>query len=171
MRTAVRTFAAAALLTVLLVSVWVLRPGTTPPADRMSSTPPDSANVAGAGRPREPVVVVPRKRAPEEPVKRADASSSVPPAVAHRDEGTVVYAALDWFTRKRRAEGGWGNAGATGLALLAYLGAGETPGSGSHREAIASALASLVPDESGRLASVDAPHFLRDHALASLALV
>jgi RNA polymerase sigma factor (sigma-70 family) len=89
----------------------------------------------------------------------------------HRGENVVVPAALGWLVRRQRADGGWGDAGATGAALLSLLGAGETHQAGKHREQIANALARLAPDADGRLAPRDAPHFLRDHALAALALV
>jgi HEAT repeat protein len=86
----------------------------------------------------------------------------------------AVDAALDWLTRHQDKDGSWSSfqfdahcklnrcdgpgeasatTGVTGLALLAFLGAGETHGVGPHKEVVARALAYLrgVQGPDGRI--------------------
>jgi hypothetical protein len=60
----------------------------------------------------------------------------------------------------------------TGLALLAFLGAGETPTHGTCRETVANGLAWLrkAQDEQGCFGTKDVPCSLWEHAVAALAM-
>lgn len=60
----------------------------------------------------------------------------------------------------------------TGLALLAFLGHGETPTQGSYRECVKNGLAWLrgVQDAQGGFGPKDAPRVLAEHAVAALAM-
>jgi Ca-activated chloride channel family protein len=102
---------------------------------------------------------------------------------------------LDWLTKHQGEDGTWSSAGfvdrcgtnccqgagepghdvgATGLATLAFLGAGNTPNTGKYKNPVRKALRALVdaqdPD-SGWIGSANAhPEWLLDHAFAVLAL-
>jgi len=86
-----------------------------------------------------------------------------------------VEAALAWLARHQEAGGGW-NKGkregeATGLATLAFLGAGYTPKTGKHRDDVKRAVAWITSrqqaDGSFRVSDTDA---YRAHAILTLAL-
>ncbi len=79
-----------------------------------------------------------------------------------------------WLKSRQRADGSWdGDAASTGLALLAFLGAGETPRSGSSRVTVKGGLDWLrgVQDAAGCIGPRESPYARRDHAVAALALV
>jgi hypothetical protein len=106
----------------------------------------------------------------------------------------AVAAGLDWLARHQAPDGSWGVAsyakccvkdhcggeteytsldpGVTGLALLAFLGAGETHADGPHKDAVARGVANLVSimDSEGCIGSRSAKHFLYSHAVGTTAL-
>ena len=65
------------------------------------------------------------------------------------------------------------DAGVTGLALLAFLGAGYTQAEGSYQETVGSGLAWLrsIQTEEGLIGTRDSPRFQYNHACAALALI
>lgn len=106
----------------------------------------------------------------------------------------AVAMGLDWLKRHQAPEGYWdsdgfdgfcsidrcrgtggalNDVGCTGLALLAFLGAGNTPTSGAFRDEVRTGLRYLceVQDpENGCLAARENPHYMYNHAVACLAL-
>lgn len=113
------------------------------------------------------------------------------------DTEEAVEAALAWLAQAQSAAGQWearrfgagqegwidgqnrhgagakADAGVTGLALLAYLGAGYTHVQGDYQETVAAALGYLlrIQDPSGHLAGGADPYaFMYCHGMASLAL-
>jgi hypothetical protein len=80
---------------------------------------------------------------------------------------------LRWLKGHQSEDGSWHDPATTGVALLAFLGAGQTHQSGSSRENVKNGLKHLrgVQDAEGCLVPRDAPRMLRDHAVAALALV
>jgi Ca-activated chloride channel family protein len=98
----------------------------------------------------------------------------------------AVQSRAPWLASHQRPDGRWsvsdtptaddvrapGDVGATGLALLAFLGAGETHQSGSQRQTVRNGLRFLrdIQDSEGCIGSRTCPRFVRDHALAALAL-
>jgi hypothetical protein len=76
--------------------------------------------------------------APPPPV--APATTGVEPEPAEpRGVTDAVHAALDWLARAQREDGSWGergDVGATGLAVLSFLHAGESPRSGQYKETV-----------------------------------
>jgi len=101
---------------------------------------------------------------------------------------------LDWLKRHQDPEGFWdsdgfhmlctdntctgrGDAlndpGITGLVLLAFLGAGNTPVSGEYKDEVKKGvryLCDIQDPEDGCLTSKESPHYMYNHALACLAL-
>lgn len=91
-----------------------------------------------------------------------------------------------WLAKVAAADGGWpadvgpegtllssaGDPATTGLVLLAFLGAGETHQSGTHKDVVRAGLKFLKArqDSEGCLAPGPSPDRLRDHVIASLAL-
>lgn len=80
---------------------------------------------------------------------------------------------LRWLNDHQSEDGSWHDPATTGVALLAFLGAGETHQSGSFRETVKKGMAYLqaVQGADGLLVPRDAPHALRDHAVAACALL
>jgi hypothetical protein len=100
-----------------------------------------------------------------EPTDAPVAAAELP----HRDEGVVVSAALDWFTRHQSADRTWGDVPRTGLAMLAFLGAGKT-----HKNQSVSSGLNLLRDLQeldGGFGWRESPRRLRSDAIAGLALV
>jgi hypothetical protein len=113
-----------------------------------------------------------------------------------RETQKAVWAALEWLMNHQAADGRWdcdgfdacckGNrcdgvgdaphdVGVTGLALLCFLGTGETHQSGTNRRcqtAVRNGLRFLreSQDSEGCFGPRTSPHFLYDHACASLAM-
>ncbi len=106
----------------------------------------------------------------------------------------AVDLALAWLRRHQNPEGYWdcdgfeahcpdekcggaGDAafdpGCTGLALLAFLGAGETHRSGKYRDTVKSGLAYIkrIQDPEGCFGKRDSARFIYNHACAALAMV
>lgn len=87
---------------------------------------------------------------------------------------------LDWLARQQRVDGDMraapsrSAAGATGLALLAFLGAGNTVAVGQHRETVRAATKFLMayqdPGSGAFVPDLSAPGALQDHVLATLAM-
>jgi hypothetical protein len=98
------------------------------------------------------------------------------PAPATEPAPTVSVAldrALRWLEARQAADGGWeGDVGTTGLALLAFLGAGETHQSGKFQSVVRHGLTFLRDrqDADGCFGPRTSPAFPRDHALAALAV-
>lgn len=107
----------------------------------------------------------------------------------------AVDAGLDWLKRHQHEKGYWSAAefaelcttnrcdgegdamhdvGVTGLALLAFLGAGHTPDSGRYKAVVKKGLKFLVDHQDGETGCFGEPNshqaFLYDHAIASLAV-
>ena len=107
----------------------------------------------------------------------------------------AVTDGLDWLHRHQESDGFWdcddfnrnstsplndgrGNAmhdvGVTGLALLAFLGAGHTSESGKYRDDVKKGLRWLITQqdrEDGCFGAKSSPQFVYGHALATLAMV
>ena len=99
---------------------------------------------------------------------------------------SAVEAALRWLKRHQEADGSWdvakydcpsGNntrcrVGVTGLALLAFLGAGHTEKTGKYRDNVRRAVAWLIKQQNkeGALGRVGSHKFGYEHAIAGLAL-
>ena len=107
----------------------------------------------------------------------------------------AVAAGLQWLANHQAPNGSWdcdgfadrcqtnvcdgpGNSlndvGVTGLALLSFLGAGNTPGSGTYKDVVKDGLTWLRSQqdaEDGCFGGRTGRHFLYNHALASLAMV
>jgi len=107
----------------------------------------------------------------------------------------AVERGLDWLARHESAAGGWSAAGfrercdksspcggvgeaendvgLTGLATLAFLGGGESPQKGAHKDGVRDALKSLreSQDQDGCFGARTRQHWVYSHAAASLALV
>ena len=85
----------------------------------------------------------------------------------------VVPLGLAWLASRQSPEGSWdGDAGTTGLALLALLGTGETHQSGTHKAVVQRGLECLRErqDSDGCFIPRTSPGFPRDHAFAALAM-
>jgi len=109
------------------------------------------------------------------PPARDDAVAGVTPPVESMPPTRpfdAAVSALAWMRRRQSADGSWGDPATTGIALLAFLGYGETHQIGSSRETVKNALKHLrdIQDADGRLVGPDSPRRLRDHAVAGLAL-
>jgi uncharacterized protein YegL len=106
---------------------------------------------------------------------------------------TAVDLALEWLKNHQSADGRWdsdgypaqcklnvcegsgaaeGDVGATGLALLCFLGAGETHQSGNHKETVKEGLKYLrrVQDSEGCFGPRTSPRWMFDHLAACLAM-
>ncbi|MCG3134528.1 MAG: hypothetical protein HMLKMBBP_01842 [Planctomycetes bacterium] len=96
---------------------------------------------------------------------------------------SVVPLALGWLARNQEEDGRWSasrhggepghDVGVTGLAMLAFVGAGNTNASGEHAAAVKKAVSWIVSqqDAEGCIGPRNRQHFIYDHAWASLALV
>src|SRR6185369_3121717 len=97
----------------------------------------------------EPVKPAPATESPGSEEREARGAITVPgpttiprpvPASAGAERETLVARGLRWLERHQHTgEGGWGGPGATGIALLCFLGAGETHMDGSHKETVKNA--------------------------------
>jgi hypothetical protein len=179
-KTAVRTLAAAVAFTVLLAALWLLRPteertdepaATTEPSPVVPQQAPRRGARAASGDTKE-------EASEPEPAPEPAASpteGALPSTPPRKDsEWSAVLRGLWWLARHQAADGGWGEPGTTGIAMLAFLGAGETHQRHSkcgsfvrrgldHLRALQREDGSFVPS--------GAPHALRDHAVAAVALV
>jgi len=67
-----------------------------------------------------------------------------------KDTEDAVDAGLAWLKRNQLSDGSWAaDPGVTGLALLAFLGAGETHRHGAHKETVEKGLARLLAIQDG----------------------
>lgn len=113
----------------------------------------------------------------------------------HRPIRRHVRAGLDWLARHQDEDGGWDcdrfmkhdvapdvcdgagrasyDVGVTALALLAFLGDGNTLRSGEHRDVVKKAVVWLRDHqgEGGRFGAQDAPDWIYGHAIATYAMV
>ncbi len=80
---------------------------------------------------------------------------------------------LTWLTKNQLKGGSWGGVGTTGLALLAYFGAGEGTASKTHGRAVRDGLAFLLSQqgEDGGVRDRTEPKQIYDHAIATWVLV
>jgi hypothetical protein len=135
-----------------------------------------------------------RLPAPPRSDRPFESAAGLPPL---RDSGRAaadaVPAALDWLARHQSPAGHWDgdgfaglcrdgrcpgpggplhDAGLTGLATLAFLGAGETHKTPGHGETVRSALRWLkqVQDPEGAFGDRTSNHFTHAHAVAALAM-
>jgi hypothetical protein len=109
--------------------------------------------------------------------KRATARFGGSPATE-----SAVEAALRWLARHQSPEGHWDtrklegsqsyNVGVTGLATLAFLGAGHTSKSGKYRDNVRRAVAWLIKQQNkdGAIGNPRSHKFGYEHAIAGLAL-
>lgn len=123
---------------------------------------------------------------------------SIPAKYANRKRAAslpTVENALDWLKRHQSDRGSWSgksyvdrctdglcanlgsaqhDVGLTGLALLAFLGAGHTPVAGPHADVLSRGLTFLIEHQdrtTGCFGTSDRPHdFLYDHAIATMAV-
>ncbi|MCE9634929.1 MAG: VWA domain-containing protein, partial [Planctomycetes bacterium] len=98
---------------------------------------------------------------------------------------TPVGLALDWMATQQAVDGRWtsgavapaadapSDVAATGLALLSYLGAGDTHQSGEHKQQVKEGAKYLrnVQDTAGCFGPQTTPSWRRDHLIATLAMV
>ena len=86
---------------------------------------------------------------------------------------TAVKEALGWLRDRQTVDGRWTDPGATGAAILPFVGSGETHQNGASRESVRAGLDALRAGQEtdGALAPAASPAQLRDHAVAGLALV
>jgi hypothetical protein len=105
-------------------------------------------------------------------------------AAAEKAASEMVKAGLDWLAAQQREDGsfpGDKNAstrtvhevGVTGLAILAFLGDGNTLHEGPHRASVKRAVTWLREQQDPRTGQIGTPNcneFIYDHAIASLAL-
>jgi len=113
----------------------------------------------------------------------------------HRPIRRYVRAGLDWLARHQDEDGKWDcdrfmkhdvapdvcdgagkaayDVGVTGLALLAFLGDGNTVRSGEHRDVVKKAVVWLRKQQAqdGRFGAQDAPDWIYGHAIATYAMV
>ena len=102
---------------------------------------------------------------------------------ARRGRGRKAQVAVDnglaWLAKNQSADGSWAagkddvsRVGVTALALLAFVGAGETDLVGSHKETVRRGLDWLAKrqDATGRFQSTGRPGPVPDHATATLAV-
>ncbi len=104
-------------------------------------------------------------------LEQADASQIA--ATAAKPQNPKILSALDWLQKRQSPDGGWGDPTTTGVALLPFLGAGETHQSGSFRIQVKDGLKYLRDhqDPEGCFVEPTDPRRLRDHAVAALAMV
>jgi hypothetical protein len=95
-----------------------------------------------------------------------------PPLEKPKSLNENVLWGLRWLKNRQAKDGSWHDPATTGIALIAFLSAGETHQSGSCRETVKSGLVHLrdVQDADGCLAPRGSARMLRDHAIAGLAL-
>lgn len=91
---------------------------------------------------------------------------------------SAVDRSLAWLKARQHVDGGWGEGvvsdpESTGLALLCFLGAGETHQTGAFKDQVKAGLKYLraVQDADGCFGSRVAPDFHRAHLVAALAMV
>jgi hypothetical protein len=163
-------------------------PEIEPTPDRPVAVPPNPAArfvPKPAGRIGVPALVrVEDRRILSFVEGRADARLRRQALAQYGGEGTeeAVDLALRWLADRQEPDGSWDPArfggaagddrtGGTGLAALAFLGAGHTHTAGPYRETVAKALRRLAGDQQkdGSLCAPGAP--LLHHALATLALI
>jgi RNA polymerase sigma factor (sigma-70 family) len=91
---------------------------------------------------------------------------------ASTKDGNVLFG-LRWLKLHQGADGRWIDPATTSIALLPFLGAGETHQAGSSREMVNNGLKYLRDRQGveGRIVDVDGRGTLRDHAVAALAIV
>jgi hypothetical protein len=152
------------------------------PSTRDEATPAISATAPVAERSRPETAerrrgVEPKVEAPAAAVATpaVDAPAGIPPSRPSSKPATLndnVGLGLRWLKGRQSKDGSWHDPATTGVALLAFLAAGETPQFGTCRESVKSGLQHLaeIQDVDGRLAPRDSVRALRDHAVAGLAL-
>jgi len=95
----------------------------------------------------------------------------------------AVDAALRWLASNQEPDGSWdiekwggtqtwGKVGVTGLATLAFLGAGHTEDAGAHKASVIKAISYLIGQQNGQgaIGSTSGGHWGYCHAIAGLAL-
>ena len=123
-----------------------------------------------------PVAGTPAAKAPRRAPVKAPPAIQVEPG----QSASAINAALDWLTAVQKPDGSWDSGessamyspGATGLAVLAFLGNGETPNSGTHKDSVKKGLDYLrsQQDAEGCIGSRHSQHFIYNHGYAALAL-
>lgn len=94
-------------------------------------------------------------------------------ATSSTTQDPKIAAAIGWLRRRQSDDGHWLDPCATGLTLLAFLGAGETHQSGTSTETIQFGLKYLRDRQDAEGCFVDkiGVHWLKDDAVAALAMV
>jgi Squalene-hopene cyclase C-terminal domain len=142
-------------------------PRRTQPSDRAAPLSTEPVSRSGAGFDAQVLGAVSVARRPRANGAYAQRSETHRARLVREHGGTpeseaVVALGLDWMVRHQQADGGWSfdhrarcdgtcsnagtartTTGATGLALLALLGAGETPLDGRYADAVARGLTYL----------------------------
>jgi hypothetical protein len=137
-------------------------------APRAAEPPRSPPRIEPARATEAPAGTVPL---PADPNLREVVTEWTPPHTPSRDDHVVW--GLRWLENHQSKDGSWHDPATTGIALLAFIGRGQTHQSRMHGECITMGLKYLrgARDADGCLVPRDAPRALRDHAVAGLALV
>jgi hypothetical protein len=171
-RTLLPCLAAVAVLGTLVACRMTCGGGTVAPEQTTKAPAEQRAPPSDAG-----TTPVERRRADVRPRASADATDTVPaPLPAKRTMHEAVELGLGWLARNQASDGRWSapdlDPGVTGLALLCFLGVGDTHNSGQHRATVKAGLRYLkhVQDEDGCFGPRAGELWSVSHAPATLAM-
>jgi len=181
--TTAKTVRAGAVVVAALIGVFVAMQRSStrddaplPTRSALAAKPP-RAETAERRRGGEAGIAAPAPVVEERAIdaKAVDAPTQVEaprPIATPASLNDAVVLGLRWLKDRQSKDGSWRDPATTGVALLAFLGSGQTHQSGSYREAVKNGLKHLrdVQDGDGGLAPRGSARTLRDHAIAGLAL-